>query len=317
MAAEKKVKPVKLLVIGSGPAGFSAAIYAARAQIETVMLTGPTIGGQISLTAEIENFPGIPESMSGIDLVARFSQQAEKFGVEIEYDTATRIDLSKRPFKVETEGKIYHADNLILATGSKATLMNVPGEKEFIGSGVSYCATCDGFFFKGKNVAVVGGGNSAVEEAIFLTKFVNKVTVIHRRDQLRADPMAQKHAMENPKIDFLWDSVVTKVNGSDHVESLTVKNVKTGQERDVPFDGVFVFIGHKPVSDLFADQLEMKEGLVVVDDRMRTSVPGVYAAGESVDGFYRQVIVSAGSGAKAAISLTKDLEAAACEASSQ
>lgn len=310
MAAAKKEQACKLLIIGSGPAGFSAAIYAGRAEIETVLLTGPTIGGQLSLTAEIENYPGIPESLSGIDLVTKFIQQAEKFGVKIEYDSALKVDLGSRPFLIETEGTLYRAENLIIATGSKATLMNVPGEKELTGNGVSFCATCDGFFFKGKHVAVVGGGNSAVEEALFLTKFVEKVTVIHRRNELRADPIAQKRAMENPKIDFLWDTVVTRVNGSDHVESLTVQNVKTGEEKEMPFDGVFVFIGHNPVTELYEGQLEMNQRLIVVDEQMRTSVPGVYAAGESVDGFYRQVIVSAGSGAMAAIALTKDLERA-------
>ncbi len=238
----------------------------------------------------------------------KYLSQAERFGAQIEYDSALRVKLSERPFEVETDGKIFLADNLIITTGSKGILMDVPGEKEFTGLGVSYCATCDGFFFKGKRVAVVGGGNSAVEEALFLTTFVEKVTIIHRRDALRADPIAQKRAMKNPKIDFLWDSVVTKVNGTERMESLRVKNVKTGEETDMPFDGVFVYIGHKPQSELYQGQLKMDDGLIRVDDRMHTSVPGVYAAGESIDGYYRQVVVSAGTGAMAAISLTKDLQ---------
>ncbi len=304
----KEQKNVQVLIVGSGAAGLSAAIYTARAGLQTVVLTGPTLGGQISLTAEVENYPGFPEVLSGVELVAKFQEQAEKFEAELDYDSALKVDLSVRPFVVETEGKIYLAENLILATGSKAIPLNVPGEEEFTGKGVSYCATCDGFFFRGKKVAVVGGGNSAVEEALFLTRFASQVTIIHRRDTLRADAIVQKRAMENPKIDFLWDSVVEEVIGDGGVEKVRVRNVKTDQVSEVPFDGVFVFIGHRPVSGLFDGQVEMENGLAIVDSYMRTNVPGVYAAGETVDGFYRQVAVSAAHGVMAAITLTKDNE---------
>lgn len=304
--SEKKHLDTKVLIVGSGAAGLSAAIYTARAELEPVVLTGPTLGGQITLTADVENYPGVPERISGTELIMKFADQAEKFGAKIDYTSAESIDFAQRPFVVETEGKIYHAESLILATGSKAVLMNVPGEKELTGAGVSYCATCDGAFYRGKNVAVVGGGTAAVEEAVFLTRFVNKVTIIHRRDQLRADAAAQKKAKANPKIDFLWDSVVTEVVGKDFVEALNVRNVKSGEERRIPFDGVFVFIGHKPISELYEGKLSLKNGLIPIDTHMRTEIPGVYAAGETVDGDYRQLIVSAASGAQAAMTLIKD-----------
>ncbi len=308
MTNEKKQKSTQVLILGSGAAGLSAAIYTARAGLETVVLTGPTLGGQISLTAEIENYPGFPEVLSGVELISKFQTQAERFDAQIDYDSASRVDLSVRPFIVETEGTIYSAQNLILATGSKAIPLGVPGEEKFTGKGVSFCATCDGFFYRGKNVAVIGGGNSAVEEALFLTRFADKVTIIHRRDSLRAEPIAQKRAKENPKIDYLWDTVVEEILGDTRLEKLRVRNVKTDEVSEIPFDGIFVFVGNRPVSELFEGQLEMENGLVKVDPLMHTSIPGVYAAGETVDGFYRQVVISAGSGAMAAISITKDLE---------
>ena len=304
---EKSQQNTKVLIVGSGAAGLSAAIYTARAELEPVVLTGPTLGGQITLTADVENYPGVHERISGTELIMRFVDQAEKFGAKIDYAGAESIDFSRRPFVVETDSTIYHAENLILATGSKAVPLNVPGEKELTGAGLSYCATCDGAFFRGKKVAVIGGGTSAVEEAIFLTRFVEKVTIIHRRDQLRADAAAQKAAAANPKIDYLWDTIVSEVVGKDFVEGLRVRNVKSGEERVVPFDGVFVFIGHKPVSDLYDGKLTLENGLIPVDGRMRTEVPGVYAAGETVDGEYRQLIVSAAQGAQAALTLIKDL----------
>lgn len=304
---EKSQEKTKVLIVGSGAAGLSAAIYTARAELAPVVLTGPTLGGQITLTADVENYPGVPDRISGTELIMRFVDQAEKFGAKVDYTSAESIDFSVRPFIVETDSKIYHADNLILATGSKAVTLDVPGEKELTGAGVSYCATCDGAFFRGKNVAVVGGGTSAVEEAIFLTRFVEKVTIIHRRDELRADAAAQKAAKANSKIEFLWDSVVTEVVGKDFIEALRVKNVKSGDEKVVPFEGVFVFIGHKPISDLYEGKLPLEKGLVTVDSHMRTEIPGVYAAGETVDGEFRQLIVSAAQGTQAALTLIKDL----------
>lgn len=304
---EKSQQNTKVLIVGSGAAGLSAAIYTARAELEPVVLTGPTLGGQITLTADVENYPGVPDRISGTELIMRFVDQAEKFGAKIDYAAAESIDFSRRPFVVETDSKVYHAENLILATGSKAVALDVPGEKELTGAGVSYCATCDGAFFRGKKVAVVGGGTSAVEEAIFLTRFVEKVTIIHRRDQLRAGAAAQKAAKSNPKIEFLWDTVVSEVIGEDFVEALRVKNVKSGAEKVIPFEGVFVFIGHRPVSNLYEGKLTLENGQIPVDLHMRTEVPGVYAAGETVDGEYRQLIVSAAQGAQAALTLIKDL----------
>lgn len=305
--AEKKIIETEVLIIGSGAAGLSAAIYTARADLAPVVLTGPVLGGQITLTADVENYPGVPERISGTELIMRFVDQAEKFGTTIDYVSAKSIDFSTRPFTVDTDSnKIYKAQNLILTTGSKAILLNVPGEKEFTGAGVSYCATCDGAFYRGKSVLVVGGGTAAVEEAIFLTRFAEKVTIIHRRDQLRADPAAQKAAMSNPKIDFIWDSVVTEIKGKDFAESVLIKNVKTEEITEKSFDGIFVFIGHRPVADLYEGKLELDNGLVVIDSSMHASIPGVYAAGETVDGEYRQLVVSAASGTQAALSLIKD-----------
>ncbi len=306
MAIEKKNISCKVLIIGSGPAGLSAAIYTARAGLDTIILTGPTLGGQISLTSEIENYPGFPDTLSGMELIEKFQTQAERFGAKLAYDSSIRVDFSKRPFTVEAEGAVYLPENIIVATGSKAIMLDVPGEKEFTGRGVSYCATCDGFFYRGKNVAVVGGGNSAVEEAIFLTHFAQSVTIIHRRDSLRADQIIQKRAMENPKIHFIWDSVITRITGKERLEEIQIKNVKTEETRSLVYDGLFVFIGNKPVSDLYEGQLEMENGFVKVDPFMRTNIPGVYAAGETTDAYYRQVIISAGLGAMAAISLIKE-----------
>lgn len=306
MMKEKNHVNTKVLILGAGAAGLSAAIYTARAELEPVVLTGPTLGGQITLTADVENYPGVPERISGTELIMKFADQAEKFGAKLDYTSAQSIDFSQRPYLIETERKIYHAESLILATGSKAVTLNVPGESELTGMGVSYCATCDGAFFRGKNVAVIGGGTAAVEEALFLTRFASKVTIIHRRDQLRADTHAQTAVKANEKIDFIWDTIVTEVVGKDFVEALRLRNVKSGEESLVPFDGVFVFIGHKPISDLYEGKLQLENGLVVIDRRMRASLPGVYAAGETVDGEYRQLIVSAASGAQAAMSLIKD-----------
>ncbi len=307
MENNKEKINVKILIIGAGPAGLSAAIYTARAGFETVVITGSAMGGQASLTAEIENYPGFPEVLSGAELMAKFDEQAEKFGAKLEYDSVTKVDFSSRPYKIETDGKIWLADNVIIASGSNHMLLNVPGEKEFTGKGVSYCATCDGFFYRGKKVAVVGGGNSAVEEAIFLTRFASEVYIIHRREALRADAIIQKRAEENKKIHFIWSSVVTEVLGNEKLTGLKIKNLKTGEEQIEPFDGVFVFIGFKTVTDIYDGQLEIVNGTIAVNKMMETSKPGIYAAGESIDSIYRQVITSAGTGAQAGIALTHAL----------
>jgi thioredoxin reductase (NADPH) len=300
---------VKNLIVGSGPAGLAAALYTARANLEPVILTGMELGGQVSLTHLVENYPGFPDGISGQDLVEAFQKHAERFGAKSVFDVATDIDFSQRPFKVSTYGDMYLADTLILTTGATPRHLDVPGEVEFTGRGVSYCATCDGHFFQGKDVVVVGGGDSALEEGLFLTRFANTVNIIHRRDELRGGALLQERAFNNPKINFIWDTVVTEIKGEGIVNAVQLKNVKTGEERDFPTEGVFIFIGHTPNSELYQGKLEMDDkGYLVVDWLMQTSVPGVYAAGELADSHYRQVITSAGMGAAAGMQAIKFLE---------
>lgn len=300
---------VKVLILGTGPAGLTAALYAARADLEPVVLTGMEHGGQVSLTYTVENYPGFPEGVGGTELVELFQKQAERFGAKLEFDTATEVDLSSRPFRVTTYNKTYLADALIISTGATPRHLDIPGEKELTGRGVSYCATCDGWFFKDKDVIVVGGGDSAVEESLFLTRYARSVTIVHRRNELRAGAVLQKRARENPKIRFIWDSVLTEIIGKEAVEAVKIKNVKTGEERQMPIDGVFIFIGHTPNTQIFQGKLEMDEGGYLVTDKlMRTSVPGVFAAGEAADPHYRQVITSAGMGAAAAIQANRFLD---------
>lgn len=298
-----KEELVRVLIIGSGPAGLSAALYAARADLEPVVLTGMELGGQVSLTFSVENYPGFPEGIGGMELVDLFQKQAERFGARIEFDLAAEVDLSNRPFKVKTQnGKLYLAETLIITTGASAVHLNVPGENDFTGRGVSYCATCDGWFFKEKEVIVVGGGDSAVEESIFLTRYAENVTIVHRRDELRAGSILSERAKSNPKIKFAWNSTVKEISGNGAVQSVKLVDTQTGEERDQLIDGVFIFIGHSPNTSLFTEQLDMDENnYLKVDDLMQTSVPGVYAAGEVADPHFRQVITSAGMGAAAAI----------------
>lgn len=300
---------VKVLVIGAGPAGLAAALYAARAELSPVVLTGMTMGGQASITHIIENFPGFPDGLPGPELGELFKAQAERFGANIVFDTATDVDFSERPYKVKTYGGEYLADVVIVATGATPRHLEVPGEEEFTGKGVSYCGTCDGFFFKDKDVVVVGGGDSAMEEGGFLTRFANNVTVVHRRDELRASPILESRAKANPKIKFIWDTVVKSIEGNGAVQEVKLENLKTGSESAFDTDGVFIFIGHTPNTELFKDQLEMDdEGYLVVNKYMETDKPGVYAAGEVADPHFRQVITSAGMGAAAAIQATRYLE---------
>lgn len=300
---------VKMVILGSGPAGLSAALYAARANLEPVVLTGMELGGQVSLTSTIENYPGFPEGVGGQELVDLFQKQAEKFGAHIEYDTATEVDLSQHPFLVKTYNTEYHADTLIVATGAQATHLNVPGEKELTGRGVSYCATCDGWFFKDKDVIVVGGGDSALEESLFLTRYAKSITIIHRRDTLRAGVILQQRAFDHPKIKFIWNSVITEIAGDDAVRLVKIKNVKTDEMSELAADGVFIFIGHIPSTQIFADQLDLDEhGYIITDQRRSTSVPGVYVAGEAGDPDFRQVVTSAGMGAAAAMQAIRFLE---------
>jgi thioredoxin reductase (NADPH) len=300
---------VKVLILGTGPAGLSAALYAARASLDPVVLTGMSHGGQVSLTHIVENYPGFPEGIGGPELVDLFQKQAERFGARVEFDTATAVDLSSRPFKVNTYSKEYLADTLIIATGATPRKLEIPGETELTGRGVSYCGTCDGWFFKEKDVVVVGGGDSAIEEGLFLTRYATKVDVIHRRDELRAGAILQQRAQANEKMGFVWDTVVTDILGADKVEAVRLQNKATGETTERPVDGVFIFIGHTPNTELFMGQLEMDDqGYLISDTSMKTSVPGVFVAGEVADPHFRQVITSAGMGAAAAIQATRFLE---------
>jgi len=268
------------------------------------------LGGQAALTNTIENYPGFPTGVGGAELGELFQKQAENFGAKVEFDLANEVDLSQRPFKVTTDSGIYKADTLILSTGANPTHLNVPGEVELTGRGVSYCATCDGWFFKEKKVVIVGGGDSALEEGLFITRYASSVTVIHRRDEFRASPVLQKRAKEHPKMNFIYDTVVTEIVGTEKVDTLKLKNLKTGVESTFDTDGLFIFIGHIPNTQMFKGQLNMSDlGFVIVNDKMETSVAGVYAAGEIADPHFRQVITSAGMGAAAAIQATRFLEA--------
>jgi thioredoxin reductase (NADPH) len=300
---------VKVLIIGSGPAGLSAALYAARASLAPVVLAGMNLGGQVSLTFTVENYPGFPEGVGGTQLVELFQKQAEHFGARVEFDTATEVDLSNRPFRVKTYVTTYLADTLIIATGADPVHLNIPGETELTGRGVSYCATCDGWFFKEKDVVVVGGGDSALEEGLFLTRFAKSVTIVHRRDSLRAGAILQKRAREHPKVKFLLNSVPTAINGENAVVSTRVKDITTGEEHDLTTDGVFVFIGHSPNTQMFRGQVDMDDrGYIKTDMLMHTSIPGVFVAGEAGDPHHRQVITSAGMGAAAAMQAIRFLE---------
>jgi thioredoxin reductase (NADPH) len=301
----------KMIIIGSGPAGLTAALYAARADLEPLVISGNQLGGQISITNEVENFPGFPEGTTGPELVDLMQRQAERFGARVLIDEVTKVDFSKgSPFTVETYGDQFEADAVIIAVGASPKRLGVPGEEEFIGKGVSFCATCDGFFFRDKDVVVVGGGDSAMEEGLFLTKFAKNVRVIHRRDELRAGEILKQRAMKNDKMNFVWDSVVEEIEGNGKVERVQVRNIKTDEEVELDTDGVFIFIGHYPNSSLFEGQLEMDEAkYLITDDRMMTSVPGVFAAGEIQDPVYRQITTSVGQGAAAAMMAERWLEA--------
>ena len=299
-----------VIIIGSGPAGLTAALYGARANLNPLVFTGAEIGGQVSISSEVENYPGFPEGVTGPELVERFHKQAERFGARLEYGEVTEVNLDDEPFQVKSYDKEYRAWAIIVATGASPRKLGVPGETELTGRGVSYCATCDGFFFRNKEVVVVGGGDSALEEGVFLTKFASRVHVIHRRDQLRAGATLQERARRNPKIDFVWDTIVTEINGNGAVESVQLQNVKSGQVSALPAEGVFVYVGHYPNSRLFKGKLEMDEhGYLVIDRRTRTSVPGVFGAGEIADPVFRQVVSSAGEGCKAAIEAERYLAA--------
>ncbi len=310
----------RVIIIGSGPAGLTAALYTGRAMLNPLVIAGMQLGGQISLTGEVENYPGFwspDHTPTGPELVDVMHKQAEHFGARFVYDEVVEVDFAERPeaavsprrrspFRIKTYSAEYLADSVIVTVGASPTKLGVPGEAEYVGRGVSYCGTCDGFFFRNKDVVVVGGGDSALEEGIFLTKFANKVEVIHRRDQLRAGAILQKRAFANEKISFVWDTVVEEIVGNGVVQGVRVKNVKTQETSQLETDGVFIFIGHDPNNHFLVGQLALdEEGYVITDEHYRTSVPGVYAAGEIQDPHFRQISTSVGQGAGAAIELEK------------
>jgi len=305
----------KVIIIGSGPAGLTAAIYTARANLNPIVFEGIQPGGQLTITTEVENYPGFPEGIMGPELMDRFRKQAEKFNAKTLFQDVTKVDFSVRPFKIFSNDQEYLADSVIIATGASAKWLGLPSEKEYMGHGVSGCATCDGFFFKGLEVVVVGGGDTAIEEATFLTKFATKVTIIHRRDQLRASKIMQKRAFDNPKISFLWNSEVVEIigkseNGKKSVTGVKVKNVKSGEISMLPTNGYFVGIGHQPNTKIFEGQIEQNPNgyIIVKQGSTETNIPGVFAAGDVADYKYRQAITAAGSGCMAAIDAEKFLE---------
>ncbi|HTX17540.1 MAG TPA: thioredoxin-disulfide reductase [Bacteroidota bacterium] len=306
----------KVIIIGSGPAGLTAAVYTGRANLHPVVFEGIQPGGQLTITTEVENYPGFPKGIMGPEMMELFREQAQKFGADTQFKEVTAVDFSSRPFKVYVDEKLHLAETIIVATGASAKLLNIPSESMYMGYGVSACATCDGFFFKEQEVYVVGGGDTAMEEANFLTKFARHVTIVHRRDQFRASKIMQERALKNPKVSVIWDSVVDEVlgeerNGKKTMTGLKLKNLRTGTVTQVKADGLFMAIGHQPNTGLFKGVLAMdeKEYLKVEPGSTRTNIPGVFAAGDVADSYYRQAVTAAGTGCMAAIDAERFLEA--------
>jgi thioredoxin reductase (NADPH) len=305
----------KVVIIGSGPAGYAAAIYAARAMLEPVLIQGIQPGGQLTITTDVENYPGFADVIQGPWLMEQMQKQAEHVGTKMVTDHVTKVDLAHRPFRLECDsGDRYRADSVIIATGAQARWLELPSEQKFKGYGVSACATCDGFFYRGKEVVVIGGGNTAVEEALFLTNFASKVTVVHRRDSFRAEKILQDRLFKNPKISVIWDAVLEEVVGHENplkVRGVILRNVKTGATTEQPADGVFIAIGHTPASELFVGQVEMKPSgyIKTAPFSTATSVPGVFAAGDVTDDVYRQAVTAAGQGCMAALEAERFLAA--------
>lgn len=294
----------QLVIIGSGPAGLTAALYAARADLNPIVFEGVMAGGQLMITTDVENYPGFPDGILGPELMDQFRKQTAKFGTRLHQVDVTEVDFSVRPFRINVGADEYTADAVIIATGASATWLGIPGEERLTGKGVSACATCDGFFFRDQDLIVVGGGDTAMEEALFLTKFASKVIIVHRRDELRASKIMAARAQAHPKIEMRWNSIVTEIHGDDLVNGATLEDTVTGESSEIPIDGVFIAIGHKPTTDLFVDKLDLDEnGYLVIADGVgtRTSVEGVFAAGDVVDHIYRQAVTAAGTGCMAAI----------------
>lgn len=301
----------KVIIIGSGPAGLTAALYTARADLQPLMFEGSQAGGQLMLTTDVENFPGFPDGILGPDLMDRIRKQAARFETRIETADVTKVDFSARPFKVWVGADEHEAESVIISTGATARWLGIPGEERLRGRGVSACATCDGFFFRDKTIMVVGGGDSAMEEALFLTKFAAKVTIVHRRDEFRASAIMAKRALEHPKIEVLWDTVVEEMLGEDELTRVKLRNVKSDEITEIPIEGLFVAIGHSPNTQIFRGQLEMDDvGYLTLrgDGSTATSVDGVFAAGDVADPVYRQAITAAGTGCQAAIDAERWLE---------
>lgn len=301
----------KVVIIGSGPAGLTAALYAARANLNPLVLEGTQPGGQLTITTDVENYPGFPDGILGPELMDKMRQQATKFGAECKYETVSDVNISNTPFEITTENETYIGETLIITTGATAMFLDIPGEKQYMGHGVSACATCDGFFYSNQEIIVVGGGDTAMEEATFLTKFASKVYVVHRRDELRASKTMQDRANKNEKIEFIWDSELTEILGEDsNVNSVKIRNVKTGDEKVMPIQGVFMAIGHKPNTEIFKGTLDMNDVgyLKVKNGSTATNVEGVFAAGDVADHVYRQAITAAGTGCMAAIDAERWLE---------
>lgn len=294
----------KLIIIGSGPAGLTAALYAARADLEPLVFEGVAAGGQLMITTDVENYPGFPDGILGPELMDQFRKQAERFGSRLQQVDVTKVDFGVKPFRVDVGADVYTADAVIVATGASARWLGVPGEEKLTGRGVSACATCDGFFFRNQDLIVVGGGDTAMEEALFLTKFANKITIVHRRDEFRASKIMAQRAIDHPKIDVLWNTVLEEIHGEGTVEKVTLRDTVTGDSREMAANGVFIAIGHKPNTDLFAQHLDLDENGYIVkspDGSTRTNVDGVFAAGDVADHTYRQAVTAAGTGCMAAI----------------